>query len=506
MNERIAPSLLECVSPTSSQVIGHVSIASPDEVRSAVDRARAAQRGWGALSVAARAERLLMFRERLLDARDELAEALTTECGKPRQEAFVTEVAPLVALIGHYGLHAADLLAPRSIPLRLLKHRRSRVHYEPRGVIGIISPWNFPLLIPFGDAFTALFAGNAAVIKPSEHAPLIALKVKELWDAAGLEPDLLQIVPGRGDTGQALIESGVQKIVFTGGVETGRLVAASCGRALVECVMELGGKAPALVCDDAHLELAARAITFGGFLNAGQACISVERVLAHEAIHDRLVERIVHHTQNLRLGGPDGIWDVGPMIFPQQLETVERLVKDAIERGATLRCGGKRADRTGDFFEPTVLTGCEPDMPIVREEIFGPVVPILRVRDDDQAIEIANSLPLGLNAYVFSKDLERAQRLAARLEVGSVVINDVVTDYGSPEVPFGGVKNSGYGRVHGTEALRAMSHVKHVSDGRTPPVSALWYPYGARSEAAVRRLIGSLFSRRTLLGRVLDLL
>lgn len=504
MNERIAPSLLECVAPATSQVIGHVKIASPDEVRSAVERARAAQRGWGALPVATRVERLLAFREKLLEARDELAEALTTECGKPRQEALVTEVAPLAALIGHYGIHAADVLAPRTIPLRLLKHRRSRVHYEPRGVIGIISPWNFPLLIPFGDAFTALFAGNAVVIKPSEHAPLIALKVKELWDASGHDPDLLQIVPGRGDTGQALIESGVQKIVFTGGVETGRRVAASCGRALVECVLELGGKAPALVCEDANLELAARAITFAGFLNAGQACISVERVLAHEAIHDRLVERIVHHAQRLRLGGPEGIWDVGPLIFPQQLETVERLVNDAIERGATVRCGGKRAERTGDFFEPTVLTGCEPDMPVVQEEIFGPAVPILRVRDDEHALQIANSLPLGLNAYVFSKNPDRAQRLAARLEVGSVVINDVVTDYGSPEVPFGGVKNSGYGRVHGTEALRAMSSVKHVSSDRMPAVSALWYPYGERSEETVRRLVGSLFSRRTLLGRVLD--
>lgn len=192
------------------------------------------------------------------------------------------------------------------------------------------------------------------------------------------------------------------------------------------------------------------------------------------------------------------------MIYPRQLDTVEHLVEDAVQRGATVRTGGKRAARAGDFFEPTVLTNCTPDMPIVREEIFGPAIPILRVRNDEHALEIANSLPLGLNGYVFSKDQKRAQRIAARLEVGSVVINDVITDYGSPEVPFGGVKNSGFGRVHGDEALRAMCQVKHVSDGRLPPVSALWYPYGAKGEEAARRLIGALFSRRTVVGRFLD--
>src|SRR5690606_35626371 len=198
------------------------------------------------------------------------------------------------------------------------------------GVIGIISPWNFPLLIPFGDAVAALVAGNAVVIKPSEHASLIALKVKDLWDVSGLDPDLLQIIPGRADTGQALVESGVQKIVFTGSVQAGRHVAAACGRALVECVLELGGKAPAVVCDDADIDLAAEALVYGGFMNAGQACVSVERVLVHASVHDQLVEKIVERTRRLRLGGPDGIWDVGPLIFPPQLERVESLVRDAI--------------------------------------------------------------------------------------------------------------------------------------------------------------------------------
>lgn len=503
MNERIAPSVIECIAPATSEVIGHVRVASPEEVRKSVELAREAQKRWGALDVRTRVARLLDFRERLVQAERELSDAVTLECGKPRQEALLTEVAPLLAVIGHYARVAPRVLAPRSIPLRLFKHRKSVVHYQPRGVIGIISPWNFPLLIPFSDALTALFAGNAVVIKPSEHAPLIALRVKRIWDESGLDPDLLQIVPGRGETGQALIAAGVQKIVFTGGVETGRRVAAACGERLVECVMELGGKAPAIVCEDADLELAARAITFCGFINAGQACISVERVLAHEAIHDALVERIVHHASKLRLGGPEGLWDVGPLIFPPQLSTVQRLVDDAVARGATVRVGGARADRKGDYFQPTVLTGCTPDMPIVREEIFGPVIPVLQVASDEEALRIANELPLGLNGYVFSSNLERARRLAERLEVGSALVNDVLVDYGAPEVPFGGVKNSGFGRVHGDDALRAMCHVKHVGEPRFGPMTALWAPYDEKGERLARRAITTLFSRKSLLSKFL---
>lgn len=503
MNERLAPAVLECRAPATGHTIGHVRVASPEDVRETVARARRAQVRWGQLDVAERCKRLLALGQRLLDARDELTEGLALECGKPRQEALLTEVAPLLALVKYYAARAPRLLGPRPIPLAFFKHRRSEVRYEARGVIGIISPWNFPLLIPFADAFTALFSGNAAVIKPSEHASLIAITMKRLWDESGLDPDLLQIVAGRGETGQALIQAGVQKIVFTGGVETGRRVAASCGQALVECVMELGGKAPAIVCEDADLELAARAIAFCGFFNAGQACISVERVLAHESIYEELSERIVDHARKLRQGGPEGTWDVGPMIFPPQLATVEALVADAVERGAEVRLGGRRADRTGDFYEPTVLTECTPEMRVAREEIFGPVLPVLRVKDDEEALRIANEVPLGLNGYVFSRSAARARSIAERLEVGSVLVNDVLVDYGAPEVPFGGVKNSGFGRVHGDDALRAMCNVKHIGEPRLTPITAVWPPYSAKGERLARAALAAVFSRKSPLSRLL---
>ena len=506
MGGRIDEDTIECVAPSTGEVLGHVPVSSREVVSDAVASARRAQAEWAKLPVRARGSRMLDFREHLVGQADRLADTLVRECGKPRQEALLHEVGLLASLVTHYARRAPEVLESRSFAPDLLKYRRSHVHYVPRGVVGIISPWNFPLLIPFADALTALFAGNAVVVKPSEHAPLIALELKKVWDESGLPPELLHVVPGRGETGQALIESGVAKVVFTGGVETGSRVAAACGQALVECVLELGGKAPAVVCGDADVELAARAITFGGFFNAGQACISVERVLAHESVYDALVERVVEQTRALRVGGPDGSWDVGPLIFPKQGNIAETLIKDALERGAELRTGGKRAERRGDFFEPTVLAACTNEMRVMREEIFGPVVPIMKVRDEEQALEIANSVPLGLNAYVFSKSTSRARELARRLEVGSVVINDVLSDYGAPEAPFGGVKNSGYGRTHGEEALRAMCAPKHVSEERFTPPTRPWFPYTEKSEGVARRLLSALFSKKSplsgLVGRI----
>ncbi len=488
-----------CVAPATGETIDRIAVTKPEAVRAIVARARTAQSEWAALTVKERCSRLLDLRDCLERGADRLADVLVRECGKPRQEALLHEVGLLCHLLTHYARRAPSLLEPKSFVPDLLKYRKSRIRYEPRGVVGIISPWNFPLLIPFADAFTALFAGNAVVVKPSEHAPLIALELKKLWDESGLPADLLHVIAGYGDTGQALIEGGVSKVVFTGGVETGRRVAEACGRQLVECVLELGGKAPAIVCDDADVELAASAITFGSFFNAGQACISVERVLAHETIYESLVERIVENTRALRLGGPSGEWDVGPIIFSRQTSIAESLIRDALERGAKLEIGGKRAERAGDFFEPTVLSSCNDSMRVMREEIFGPVVPVMKVSDDAHALSVANGIPLGLNAYVFSKKTSRAREIAEKLEVGSVVINDVLSDYGAPEAPFGGVKNSGYGRTHGDHALRAMCTLKHVSEERfTPPIRP-WFPYTEKSTDVARRMLSKLFSRDSLL-------
>ena len=490
--------------PATGALLGEVPVASRDDVLAVVARARKAQAAWAVLPVEERASRVLRFRDALLEQSDELVKLLSLECGKPRQEALVHEVLTVLDLATYYAEHAARILAPQTIDLHLLKHRRSVVHFAPCGVVGVISPWNFPFAIPMGSVFEALLAGNAVVVKPSEVTPLIMKKAKEIYDSTGLPEDLFGVVVGYAETGQALIDAGIQRMIFTGSVETGKRVAAACGTRLIPCVMELGGKAPLVACADADVERTARAIVFGGFANSGQACISVERVYAHEKIHDALVARVRTLVGELRQGDPAGDVDVGAIIFAKQIAVAEDLVHDAVERGATLVAGGKRVAGPGQFFEPTVLAGCNHTMRVMKEEIFGPVVPIQRVASDDEAIALANDSHLGLNAYVFTKDRAKGERLAERIRAGSVVVNDVLSNYGAIEAPFGGVKQSGFGRVHGDDSLRDMCEKRHVNVERfsLPGGDALWYPYSAKSFRWLQRGVRALFTRGGLVRKV----
>lgn len=496
--------LVRSFAPATGELLGELQAATRDEVHAVVERARRAQAAWGVLPIEERCERLLRLRDALVDRVEEIVEVISRECGKPRGEALTQEVTVTVDLLTYYCKNAPRILAPRDIGLHLLKHKASAVHYAPRGVVGIISPWNFPFVIPMGDAVAALVAGNAVVIKPSEVTPLTIAKAKEIWDSTGLPEDLFGVVHGFGEAGQALIESGIQKLVFTGAVETGKRVAAACGANLVPCVMELGGKAPLIACADCDLERTARAIVFGGFVNAGQVCISVERVYAHETIHDKLLSRVRDLTKELRVGSPEGDGvDVGAIIFPKQIEIAERHIQDAVSKGAEIVTGGKR--RTdGQFFEPTVLANCNHSMAVMKEEIFGPVVPIQKVSSEEEAIRLANDSHLGLNAYLFTKDRAKGKRIAARIEAGSVVINDVLVNYAAAEAPFGGVKQSGYGRIHGEDSLREMCETRQVLSSRVPEPSKdpFWFPYSAKSYRWQLRGLRALFSRGPLLERL----
>lgn len=494
--------------PATGEALGEVPIQGADEVRAAVERARGAQEAWALLPIEERCQRILRFRDALVDRAEEVVELLVKECGKPRAEALTHEVMITADLATYYAKRAHKVLAPREIELHLFKHRRSYVHYAPRGVVAIISPWNFPLVIPVGDTITALIAGNAVVLKPSEVTPLIALKAKEIYDAAGLPDDLFQVVTGDGSTGAALIDTHPDKVVFTGSVSTGRKVATACGQRLIPCTMELGGKAAAIVCADADLERAARGIVFGGFANSGQVCISVERVYAHDSVYERLVDRVTELTRELRQGDPDShTTDVGAIIFPKQIEIAERLIEDAVQKGAQLRAGGKRREGEGQFFEPTVLAGCTQDMAVMREEIFGPVVPIMKVGDEDEAVQLANDSHLGLMGYVFTRDRDKGRRLAERVRAGTVMVNDVLSAYGAPETPFGGVKESGFGRVHGEEGLREMCEIRHVNYDRVTLGSRepLWYPYGEKTYRAAMKGLRLLFRRGSAVQKILDL-
>ena len=492
--------------PATGELLGEVHVSTKEEVVAAVARARKAQAAWGVLPIEERCERLLRLRDALVERADEIVEIVSRECGKPRHDALSHEVTVTADLLTYYCKNAARILAPHDIGLHLLKHKKSSIHYAPRGVVGIISPWNFPFVIPMGDVVAALVAGNAVVLKPSEVTPLTIQKAKEIFDATGLPEDLFTVVYGYGDAGQALIESGIQKLVFTGGVETGKRVAAACGANLVPCVMELGGKAPLIACADCDIERTARAIVFGGFVNSGQVCISVERVYAHESVHDPLVSRVKELTAALRQGDPQGTEtvDVGAIIFPKQIEIAENHIKDAVAKGAQVVSGGKRRTGPGQFFEPTVLTNCDHTMTVMKEEIFGPIVPIQKVASEDEAVRLANDSHLGLNAYVFTKNRDKGKRLAQRIEAGSVCVNDVLVNYAASEAPFGGIKQSGFGRVHGDDALRDMADARHVFSGRVPEPSGdpLWFPYSNKAYRWQMRVLRALFSRGSIVKRL----
>ena len=496
VNIATASDTIQVTNPATGAPLGQVPVATIEDVRVAVLRARAAQVSWGSLPVAERARRVSAFRDEVLARAEELIDAVVAEGGKTRQEALGMDVMVVIDLCDYFCRRAEKILEPRPIPLHLFKHRKSYLHYAPRGVVGIISPWNFPFAIPIGEMLMAVLAGNGVVLKPSEVTPLIALKAKELFDACGLPRDLFQVVTGRGETGAALIDAGVDKVLFTGSVATGRKVAAACGERLIPCVVELGGKAPAVVCADADLERTAGALVWGAFANSGQVCASVERAYVHETVYDDLVARIVDKTRKLRQGSPSGEVDVGAVTWDRQLGIVEERVRQAADNGAKILAGGKRRPGPGQFYEPTVLGDCRQDMDVMRKEIFGPVLPLMRVRSDEEAVRLANDSHLGLLAYVFTKDRAKGQRLAERIEAGTVMVNGVLETYAAPETPWGGVKQSGIGHTHGDDGLRDMCQTRHVNVDRIAPARDLWwYPYSDKTLGNMLKGLRLLYKR-----------
>jgi succinate-semialdehyde dehydrogenase/glutarate-semialdehyde dehydrogenase len=491
------------INPATGEPLGDVPDQSPAEVKAAVDAARTAQLEWAKVPLELRCKRVLRFAEVLMSRAEEVIDLLSREGGKTRLEALGMEVIVVADLVRYFAKHAPAMLAPEPVPLHLMKHRASYLHFVPRGVIGIIAPWNFPFSIPIGEVVMSLIAGNGVVLKPSEVTPLIALKARELYLAADLPPDLFQVVTGRGGTGAALIDSGIDFCVFTGSVATGKKVAAACGERLIPCTLELGGKAPAVVCADADLDRAAGAITWGGFANAGQVCASVERVYAVDAIHDALVAKIVEQARALRQGDASveaagGVEvDMGAMAWDRQVDNVERLVDAAVAAGAKVETGGTRGSGPGLFFPPTVLSNCRQDMDIMRKEIFGPVIPIMRVADEDEAVRHANDSHLGLLAYVFTKDRAHGKRIAERIAAGTVMVNDVLATYACPETPWGGVKQSGIGRTHSIHGLRDLCETRHVNHDRISLGREVWwYPYKQGTFRGLLRAAKLLFGKR----------
>jgi acyl-CoA reductase-like NAD-dependent aldehyde dehydrogenase len=476
---QIASRRIVSLNPATGEVLREIECAGELEVSRAVERARAAQPAWAELGIRRRIEILRNFQAGLYARKSEIAAVITREAGKPVAEALVTEV--LVVLdAARFLIHNAwNLLRDEPVPHAniVTKLKTGWLVREPHGVIGIISPWNYPFSIPSTETLAALVAGNAVVLKPSELTPVVALELASLLHDAGVPKDVFQVVVGEGPAGAALLASAIDKLVFTGSVTTGKRIAAAAAERLVPVVLELGGKDPMLVLDDADIEVASSAAVWGAFVNAGQACLSVERCYVHHSLYEAFVTACAEKTKQLRIGnGMDAHTDVGPMIRERQVRIVESHVEDARQRGARVLAGGVRLPQLGpNYYAPTVLADVSHDMRIMREETFGPVLPIMACAGDEDAVRMANDSEFGLAASIWTRDANRGERLARRIHAGTVMVNDVISCFGISEAPHGGVKASGVGRTHGRFGLEEMVRVKYLDTDRLPGMKKVWW-------------------------------
>src|SRR5882672_4992305 len=488
------------VNPATGEVLRDLQCAGDSEVQAAVARARAAQVAWVTIGVSRRIAVLREFQRRLHEKKSEIAAAITREAGKPVAEALTTEVLVVLDAARFLIGNAHRLLRDEPVPPGNLatKLKSGRLVREPYGVVGIISPWNYPFSIPATETLAALVAGNAVVLKPSEFTSLVALELKSLLHAAGVPQDVFQVVVGDGATGGALIHSQIDKLVFTGSVATGKRIAAAAAERLLPVVLELGGKDPMLVLEDADVDVASSAAIWGAFVNAGQTCLSVERCYVHRSLYEPFLKACVEKTKKLIVNhGLDHNADVGPLIHERQLTLVEEHVEDAKACGARVLAGGSRFPEIGaNFYHPTVLADVTHAMRIMREETFGPVLPVMAFDSDDEAVQLANDSEYGLAASVFCRDDARGERLARRIQAGTVMVNDVVSCFGISEAPHGGVKLSGVGRTHGRFGLEEMVRLKYVDVDLMPGMKKVWwYGYGMNFSQQMAGFLDMQFAR-----------
>jgi acyl-CoA reductase-like NAD-dependent aldehyde dehydrogenase len=426
----------------------------------------------------------------------EIEDTVVSETGKPRAEA-VMEVVAVVDSLRYHLRTAPGFFRPRKVSTGWMVWKRAFIQREPLGVVGVVAPWNYPFLLSMTPVLAALCGGNSAVLKPSEHTPYSGLLVEDLIQDAGLPEGLVQVVIGGGEAGEALVRGGVDKVVFVGSPETGRRVLRAAAESLTPVVLELGGKDPAIVLADADLGRAARGVVWGAFSNAGQSCVAVERVYVVEEVYDAFLREVLNQVRALRAGsGPEV--EVGPLTITDELHRVEGQLEEAVATGAVVVLGGDRTDPAANVLEPTVLTEVPQDARILREETFGPLLPLVRVRDGSEAVEKANELPFGLSASVWTGDQKGGLALARGLRAGAVCVNEVMVHFGIPGLAFGGVGESGFGRTHGEDGLRELTRTKSVLVDRLGlRREPWWFPYSRSRErmlkaAALWRMKGGI--------------
>jgi len=468
--------------PATNEEVGRVRNFSAEEVKVAVEKSRKAFEIWQRTPFAERRRIVMRAREVILAEMDEIAKLISDEMGKPVAEAISAEIAPVLDLMQYFAKNTEKMLRPekRGIGMFGLMGRSSKIIYKPMGVVAIISPWNFPFSIPLGEVVMALMAGNTVVLKPSELTPLVGEKIAEIFEIANLPKGALQVTSGDGKTGAALVDSAPNKIMFTGSVGTGKKIAEAASKNLTPVVLELGGKDPMIVFADANLEKASSGAVWGAFTNSGQACSSVERLYVEEKIAEKFTQMVVEKTRELQQGfGSNMDIEVGSMSSEDQIKIVEDHVKSFEESGAEILTGGTRNKNfEGVFFEPTVIKNATNKMLPMREETFGPTLPIATFKTEDEAIVLANDTDFGLTASVWTGDLSRGKRVAEKILAGTVNVNEVLYTHGIGQTPWGGFKDSGYGRTHGKEGLMELVAPQHIHVNRflfTPDI--WWFGY-----------------------------
>jgi acyl-CoA reductase-like NAD-dependent aldehyde dehydrogenase len=480
-----APGELRVVNPATLELVGTVAATDPAAVQELVTEAKVAQEAWGETSPGDRRKVLEQVSKDVLRRAEEIADTVVAETGKPRVEAYTSELFPALDTLAWLARHAEALLAPERVgyPQLHLKHKRAVLYYEPLGVAAVVAPWNFPFAIPFTQSAYALAAGNSVLLKPSELTPLTGALVAELFAAAGAP---LLLAQGDGAVGEALVASrGLGKVLFTGSAEVGRRVAAAAGERLVPVTLELGGKDPMLVLDDADLSRAVDGALWGSFLNCGQVCSGVERIYVEGDLFEPFVEELARKAAELELG---------PLISAEQRDKVAALVDDALAHGARALTGGRAPERTGWFYEPTVLVDVPDTARIEHDEAFGPVVTVARTSDENAAVRAANDSTFALGASVWTSDAERAKRLAHRLRAGTVWHNDHAYSYGAAQAAWGGRGESGFGRTHSKHGLYDLTAPKFVDrdSGRVPV--PWWFPYDENAAGAFHGALAALYT------------
>jgi len=495
------PGTLESFNPATGEKVGAVATVTPDQVQGIVDDVAEVQPFWAQLSLDDRARYMRRTAQVIIDSLDDLSLLLAREQGKPRSEAYTMELLPTIDGLHWIADNGPKLLADEKLryPQIFWKAKRSWIAHEPLGVVGVIAPWNYPWSIPFGEVAIALMCGNGVVLKPASLTPLIGERIQRVFERAGVPEGLVRTVHGGGRVGNALVEASTAKVFFTGSVEVGRKVGAAAAERLKGSVLELGGKDPMIVLEDANLRNAIAGCAWGSFANAGQTCSGIERVYVMRKAAEPFVAGVVAAARNLKLGDPARAdTEIGPMVSKEQYELVVELVDDAVKRGAKLHCGGPQTvdGLPGEtFYAPAVLTGVTADMRIMHEEVFGPVVPIVAVDSEEEAIRLANDSPFGLGASVWTEDRDKGRRIARRIDSGMVWINDHMYSHGAMQTPWGGTKDSGVGRAHSHHGFHECVNLKLVAWEPGYAKQFWWHPYGDSLIEAMRSSAKLLYGR-----------